>query len=428
MTYPESLQYVESLARFGVHLGLERIEALLSALGKPQEKLACVHIAGTNGKGSTSTMLSQVCQTAGLHTGLFISPYVLCFRERMQIDGEMISEEAFASYASRVATAAETLRDAGSEITQFEWETALALLWFYESACDIVCLEVGLGGRFDATNVLPRPLVQVIASISLDHTAILGDTLEKIAFEKAGIIKTSAPTVVYPLQDAPALQVLETACAKAHSPLICPDTQSLHIENENPFDTRFRYQGTHYRKSLSGRIQIYNCLTVIETVRQLQILGLPIQEHHIVQGLAETHMPARLEVLSQTPFVLLDGAHNPAGAQVLAETLDALPQKNIILMMGVMADKNHRGILDLLLPKAKRFYAVPVQNLRACPVSELVAEAKERCPHAEGFDSLSEAIDSLYPQLGQDDDALVVCGSLYLAAEARPLLLQKQEA
>lgn len=339
MNYEEALCYLASLSRFGMHLGLSRIAALLDKLGNPQEDLTFVHIAGTNGKGSVSSMLAKILTHSGRRTGLFLSPYVLCFRERMQIDGQMISEEEFAAHASLARHWVDALAAAGESPTQFELETAIAFLWYRQRGCAIVCLEVGLGGRFDASNVIAPPALQIITAIGLDHTAILGDSIEKIAFEKAGIIKGGS-TILYPLQEAAAYAVVQAKCDAVGSQLISPNLAALHIHCEHWLKGSFSYEGLLYRKSLPGAVQVYNCLTVIEAAKQLQRQGHVLTAEDIRFGIEHTSIPARMELLSRTPLVILDGAHNPDGARALEATLQDLAPRPIILLMGLLADKD----------------------------------------------------------------------------------------
>lgn len=421
MTYLDAMAYLEGLSRFGMRLGLSRITALLDAMGNPQSNLCFIHIAGTNGKGSVSTMLANTLSHSGYKTGLFLSPYILCFRERMQVDGEMISEADFAACANSVCRCADRLAQTGESPTQFELETAIALEWYRQKGCDVVCLEVGLGGRFDSTNVIAAPLLQIITSISLDHTQVLGDTIAQIAFEKAGIIK-GGTTILYPLQDPEALEVLQRVCVEKGSVSIQPDLAQLHIVCDHWLDGVFSYEGNLYHKSLPGRMQVYNCLTVIAAVHALQAQGFLISQESLQHGIETTRHPARMEVLSRHPLVLLDGAHNAAGAQALADTLAQLDANSITLVMGLLADKDESSILQDLLPYATRFLSLTPNNPRALPAKLLAMRARQFCQHVESFDDAHAAIQVALSNLGKQD-ALVICGSLYLASDLRPILM-----
>lgn len=421
MNYAQSLLYVEGLARFGMRLGLSRITALLEKLGNPQKTLRFVHVAGTNGKGSVSTMLANTLQRSAYRTGLFISPYVLCFRERIQINGDMISEDAFAACASRVRDCIEQMALPPDDApTQFEFETAVALCWYAQMQCDIVCLEVGLGGRFDSTNVIPPPLLQIITAIGLDHTDILGETLAQITFEKAGIIKGGA-TVLYPIQDPAVQTVIETICRERGSTLRQADLAQLQIMDDGSFTGAFSYRQTVYHKSLPGGVQVYNALTVITAVETLRTLGLTIPDDALQYGIENTQFPARMELLSEAPFVLLDGAHNPDGARALAAALSARSGRRITLMMGVLQDKNYAEILRILMPHVQHFVALSPDNPRALPAQTLAELAQAHCPSVRFYTDNALAVQEVIQSLDAMD-ALVVCGSLYLASTVRPLL------
>ena len=240
MNYTGSVEYIHSLLRFGIKPGLERISELLSLLGNPQEKVKAIHIAGTNGKGSTSTMTANILKNAGYRTGLFTSPYVINFRERIRINGEMIPEDALAETVSRVKEKIDILNEQGTEITEFEAITAAAYLYFAEEGCDFAVMETGLGGRFDATNVITKPAICIITSISFDHTDILGDSLEKIAFEKCGIIKRNCPVVTSENQSSEAMQVIKKTCEEKSSPLFITDPQKATVISDTLGKTVFR--------------------------------------------------------------------------------------------------------------------------------------------------------------------------------------------
>lgn len=423
MNYTEAMEQLISLSRFGINLGLKRITALLEQMENPQNALQFVHVAGTNGKGSISTMLSNMLIHSGYQTGLFISPYVLCFRERMQIGGEMISEEEFADCAAFVYDCATQLPSELESPTQFEMETAIAFEWYKRRKCDIVCLEVGLGGRFDSTNVIQMPLLQIITSISLDHTAILGDTIEKIAYEKAGIIK-GGTTVLYPIQQEPVRQVVKEQCQETNSHLIEPDLTKLDISNHHWRKSTFTYEGKEYQKSLPGTVQIYNGITAITAAQQLQKQGFCLSESDIKFGIEHTYFPARMEVLSEKPLVILDGSHNPDGARALEQTLMDLFEQPLTIIMGVLQDKDDSSILEIVGKYAQRIVTVTPNNPRAMQADELAKKAKTVCDNVCAYEDIQSAVEDTLKGLSSGD-VLIVCGSLYLASEARPVLLEK---
>ncbi len=419
MNYKKALHKLQSTSVFGMQLGLDRIKALLQVMNNPQEHLKFVHIAGTNGKGSTSTMLSTILQKSGYQTGLFISPYVLCFRERMQVNGQMISEHEFTQCAQFVYQCIDTLAD--TPLTQFEIETAIAFEWFHRKQCNIICLEVGLGGRFDATNVIASPLIQIITAINLDHTSVLGNTLEQVAFEKAGIIK-GGTTISYPLQDETALRVLEKQCHQYASELIVPSLSALSITNHDVFQCQFTYKEHSYQKSLPGEFQVYNSITAIEAATKLATLGFNIPQTAIQYGIEHAFIPARLERIHTAPLILLDGAHNPHSAKALYNAITHIPLKRLTIVMGVLSDKEYESIVSLLAPLSQHFVAVSLDNPRALSKNQLAETAKQYCDNISCFEDIETALSTLTPTL-TSDDCMLVCGSLYLASNARPILL-----
>lgn len=340
MDYAKAIEYTHSLLRFGSRPGLDRIRALLCAIGNPEKKLRAVHVAGTNGKGSVCAMLSSICKEAGLKTGLFISPYILDFRERIQIDGAFIPKQAYAEVCTRVKEASESLAEE-LRPTEFEFVTAAALLYFAHENCDIVILETGLGGRLDSTNVWEQPLVTVITSISKDHMAVLGDTLSQIAAEKCGILKPGRPLVTTPKQPVEAMQVIDKMTKNLACPIIMPQIEQAKILSDTLFGSEFIYQGLPIHQPLAGCFQLENTLLAIEAARLLPA-ELGITGHAMAGGIAKVSHPARFEVICKEPLIILDGAHNDGGAQALRSSLDRyLPQQPAF---GDMRDAARQGI------------------------------------------------------------------------------------
>ncbi len=324
MNCQQSIDYIHSLLKFGIKPGLERIEALCAALGNPQDKLKFIHVAGTNGKGSTSTIISNILIKSGYDVGLYTSPYVVDFRERIMYNGSMIEEDELAFCVEKVKQAADSLK--GAEITEFEFLTAVAFVYYELKKCDYVVLEVGLGGRFDATNVIKAPLVSVIASISLDHTAILGDTVEQIAFEKCGIIKEGSTVVTYMHQNRDALKIIAEICKLKNVELVQPENSKLNIIKESVKGTYAEYGEIKYLLPLSGEHMVYNSCTAIETAFSLKKLGLNITNDAIAQGLNSSVMPARCELICENPLIILDGGHN----EDCANAFSAFIKKHLI--------------------------------------------------------------------------------------------------
>lgn len=423
MNYREAFERYNRLSKLGIQLGLERISHLLKQLGEPQQSLKFVHVAGTNGKGSTSNMIANALIYSGYKTGLFTSPYVLDFRESIQCNATMISEEDFSALFEKVSSIALETALHNDPPTQFEILTAIALEFYKQNSCDIVVMEVGLGGRLDSTNVIARCPIQVLTSISMDHTGILGDTIEEIAYEKAGIIKGPV-TVIYPKMDPRAEKVISEQCRKTGSKLVKPSLDTLEVLEEGLDACRFNYRGEKYEKRLTGLYQVYNAVTAISVCEELKEYGFDIPPDQIKRSIKETFLPARVERLSREPLVLLDGSHNPEGVEALSEILSALSDKNITIVMGVLADKNYERILQILSSYGKHFIAVPVQNPRALPPQELKKIAQTYFNNVSAFEDLSEALDEAVNTCDKNS-ALIVCGSLYLANSARPLLIEK---
>lgn len=395
MNYKETLNYIHSLGHFGLPAGLDRIKKVLNILGNPQNSFKSIHIAGTNGKGSVCAFLSSVFKEAGFKTGTFISPFIIDFRERIQINGEYISEEDLVSYSQKII-------DTKVELNEFEFITAVAFLYFKEKRIDILICETGLGGRLDATNTLENLACTVITKIGLDHTAVLGDTIEKITEEKCGILR-SCPTVTSPFQDKKALEVIKS---KADN-LVIPDISEL-----ESVDNTYIYKGEKFELSLLGDFQIENSLIAIEAIKNS---GYDIPYNIIYNGIKNAFFPARLEKLRDNPLLLIDGAHNPDGARVLANELSKLKEKPTAIV-GMMKDKNVEEVLKTVLKYCKSAVCVTVEgNPRSMTGEELYQIAGKYC-HSECVDSLDSAIEKIQKQ------DTVVFGSLYLASAIRKKL------
>lgn len=428
MTYEQAMEKVNHRLRFGIKPGLERISALLEKLGNPQKQLKFVHVAGTNGKGTTCTLIAGALKAAGYRTGLYTSPYVLEFRERFQIDGKMIPEEELIQQVQVVSAAADEMEAKGETITEFEFITALALRWFAHRKCDIVVLEVGMGGRFDATNVIDVPEVAAVASISLDHTAVLGDTVGQIAFEKAGIIKPGGTVVCYPDQKPEALLVLEEAAKERGANFRLAQLSMVKEQERSIYGTLLLYRAEPLLVPFVGQHQVKNAVTALTALEVLQEKGWKISLRAIQEGFAQARIPARMEILGRDPLILLDGGHNPGCAAALRDVLTQhLSGKKLVAVMGMMADKDSRTALSILAPLFSAVRTLRPENPRSLSAEELAEEAAVWCedsqPCQEGAQALAEA-----EKLAGEDGAVIVCGSFYLAAEVRPMLLEKSRA
>ncbi len=420
LSYEEAMAKVNSRLRFGMKAGFERIRSLLSELGNPHEKLKFVHVGGTNGKGSTATLIASALREASCKTGLYTSPFVLDFRERFMINGEMISKPRLIEEIEAVSAAIESLNAEDEQITEFEFITALALHWFASEGCDIVVLEVGLGGRLDTTNIIPAPEVTVITSISLDHTDILGGTLEEIAAEKAGIIK-GRDVVLYPIQAPPAADVIKQACREKHAELIIPDVGNIKLLSSSIAGTEFTYNGETLKTSFLGEHQVYNAVTAYTALQCLK-KHFDIPEGAIKKGFKKAFIPARMEIISEVPLVILDGGHNPGAAEALRKTAEAfLTGKKLIGIIGMMADKDSREYFGNLRGVFNTIITVDVSNMRAMPAKELAGIASGYCGDVRCAATYEAAINEAEAMF-DGTSALIVTGSLYLASEIRELL------
>lgn len=423
MTYEQAVKKINSLLRFGIKPGLERIRMLLQKMGNPQERLSFVHVAGTNGKGTTCTLISSVLVQAGYRTGLFTSPYVTDFRERFQINGTMIPKEDLASLLDEIFPIVEDMANSGEVVTEFELITALALEWFARERCEFVVLEVGLGGRFDATNIISCPMVGVITSISLDHTAVLGNTVEQIAFEKAGIIKPEGVTVVYPEQQPGVWQVLEQAAKERNNRLIRAELGAVRCKRAEITGSVLYYRGMELTLPFLGEHQVKNACTALAAIEMLKEKGADIADQALQLGFSQARLPARMELLSVCPTVLLDGGHNPQGAAALANVIRSfLKGKRIIAIIGMMSDKDSRAALAQIAPLCEEILTLRPENPRSLSSQELAKVASEFCPRVVAMDDREQAFLQALEQAGPEG-AVFVCGSFFLAGEMRPIAL-----
>ena len=415
MDYQQALAYISGTAVFGSRPGLERIGELLEKLGNPQKRLRFVHIAGTNGKGSCAAMTASVLKAAGYKTGLYTSPYLYRFNERMQIGGKQIGDEALAEIVTRVRPIAEAMAD---HPTEFELITAAALLWFAQEQCDVVVLEVGLGGRFDATNIIDAPEVAVIMNIGLDHTAVLGDTIEQIALEKAGIIKPGTAAVLFQ-QSESVTRLVRARCEELDVSLRIPDFSAIHSEFDSLYGQTFRYQGEAYALPLLGTHQLKNAATVLEVVDVLRGRGWRLEQSDVEHGLYAVSWPGRFELLSEEPLFIVDGGHNPQCAQTVAENLlRYFPDKRRILLLGVLKDKDVSGLTDRLDPVADEYLCITPESPRAL-TAEALAELLGR--YGKPVTVCGSIRDGVSAALERADEDSVVCavGSLYSVGEIR---------
>ena len=416
MDYREALAYMDGMQWYGSKPGLERVSALLTALGSPQDELRFVHVAGTNGKGSCAAMTASVLRAAGLRTGLFTSPYLQRFNERMQIDGREIPDETLAALVTRLQPIADAMPD---HPTEFELMTAAALLWYRQERCDIVVLEVGLGGRFDATNVIACPECAVIMNIGLDHTAVLGDTVEQIAFEKAGIIKPGCEVVLYPQQES-VEQVIRARCAALGAQLHRAEPEALVSDFDSLEGQAFRYRGVSYAIPLLGAHQLLNAAVVIELAQVLRGRGWPISPEALERGLYAVRWPARFELVHEEPAVIVDGGHNPQCALSVARALERyFPGQRRVLLVGVLADKDYPELFRILDPAADAYVCVAPNSPRALSSDALAAQLAATGKPVTACGSIREGIETALTQAEAEDAMVCAVGSLYMAGEIR---------
>lgn len=442
-------------------LGLDRMVDLLERLGRPQDDLRFVHVAGTNGKGSTCAYLASVLQAAGLRVGLFTSPFVYCFEERIRVNGVNISAEELARAVEVVRPVAEAMEAAtGDHPTEFELMAAVALEHFRAAGCDIVVMEVGLGGRLDATNAIDAPEVSVICRIGLDHTDLLGDTLAAIAGEKAGIMKAGAPVVSWP-QEPEAMAVIRAVADERGCALAVPDFAALSVEplegaawgdataagevagggaaataagevagtsTDGAFAgaltavRRFTYRGEAFATRMLGRYQPANAAVAIEAVGVLRERGWAISEASLKEGIAAARWPGRFEVVGTSPLTIVDGGHNPQGAVALADSLaDGLGptgRGSVVFAMGVLADKDYPAMVAAVAPWARALVAYAPSNPRALPADDLAACARDAGIEAEVAPDPAAALARARDRAGASGVA-VAFGTLYAIADLR---------
>ena len=423
MDFEESVKYITEYPRFKKNPSLDGIKALLSALGNPENRIKTINVAGTNGKGSTVAMLASVLSTAGYKTGRYVSPFVLEFRERMMINGKMIGRKRLAKIMSTVREHADALREQGTVLNAFEVTTAAALLWFAEEECDVVVLEAGIGGRLDATNAVPEPILQIITAVGLDHTAQLGSTVAEITAEKCGIMRPGCTLLTCPNQNAEAKAVMINKCAELEATFVMGSAGKGKIVAQSAVGTDLLVGKTELAIPFGGEHQINNALTVVSAVDILREKGFAISDEQLIEGIAAAKFPARFEVCSKDPLVILDGAHNPHAAAALASGIKKfLPEKRTLLC-GMMADKDCAGVMSTLAPLFAQVITVPVQSPRAISPAELAALAAPYCKSVFTAENAAQALDAALAALNPGE-ALVVAGSLYLASELRPQLMR----
>ena len=444
MTYTQALDFIHSTCWKGSRPGLERTIDLTARLGNPQNSLKFIHIAGTNGKGSTSAMLAAILQKAGYKVGLYTSPFIIRFNERMRIDGQDIPDEELAEITEFVKPHAEAMTDTP---TEFELITAIALVYFARHDCDFVVFEVGMGGRLDSTNIISPETVaaSVITGIAMDHTAFLGDTPEKIAAEKAGIIKAGVPVVFggnhAPIGEAhpdPAAIATAKSCAdviaakaaEMNAPYFETDHTRLANIRADLFGADFDFgERKNLHISLAGLYQPYNTATVLTVIDLLRERGLTVPEEAIREGLASVKWPARFEILSKDPLIIADGGHNPEGIDAAIESVKTyFKGEKILLLTGVMADKDYDRMVARMGEVAARAFCVRPANDRALDPAKYAESFRVIGIPAEGYATVAEGVRAAAETAQAEGKALLCLGSLYMYGEVRAAVLGEVNA
>ncbi len=421
MNYNEALDFIHSRMKFGSQPGMERISALCEAFDNPQDKLKYVHVAGTNGKGSTCNMIAKILEAAGYRVGLFTSPFIVDFRERIQVNSQMIPKEEFAEIVEKIVPVVEDLKKKDINPTEFEIITIAAFLYFLKAGCDIVVLEVGLGGTLDSTNIIKQSEVSVITSISMDHTDILGDSLLKIAEHKCGIFKQGGHVVGYPQPDFTVERFIKEKAKEAGCEYTHSDLARMRLVREEADGSTVIYAGCTFKIPLAGKHQLYNFSAAASAVNVLKTKGWSILTQNMLDGIASLKMPARIEIVSTEPLVIVDGGHNAEGFDALCLTLKAhFNDKKIIAVFGMMRDKDYLYCAEKLAPLCERIYTTTVSNPRSLTAKELASVLKDFGAKAKPVDDCAKAYKKALKKA--DENTLVlVCGSLYLASDIKNL-------
>ncbi|MBQ7757598.1 bifunctional folylpolyglutamate synthase/dihydrofolate synthase [Anaerotignum sp.] len=430
MNYQECIHYLEEEVGFGSVPGLERIKCLCERLGNPQQKLSVIHIAGTNGKGSAVAMLSSILKEAGYRVGTYTSPHLEKYNERFLINGKEISDEDFTREITLMKNICEELAAEGKAVpTLFEIVTGVAFHYFAEQKVDVLILEVGLGGRYDATNIVAEPLLSLIMSISIDHTDFLGDSIEKIAAEKAGIIKKNCPVVLYS-QDEIVYNMVKDAADRMDAPFYCLNDAEIDVASQTLEGSVFSVKN----KSMSlekvelpllGSYQISNCVTVLEACRVLKKRGLQLSEEAVRRGLKNAHWAGRMEICRKEPLVILDGAHNEDGIHQLAKSLSVyFRDKKVTLILGVLGDKEYHKMAEHILPHADSVILTEPHSERKLDVFTLARSISNHngtiYTEKEIEDAYEKAL-SLTPAEG----IILCCGSLYMIGAMRTYITNR---
>lgn len=426
MRYEEAMKYITEVGNFGSNYGLERTHKLLEYLGNPEKELKFIHIAGTNGKGSTTSMITEILMGSGYKVGMYTSPFIEEFEERIQINRNNIPKETLASLMDEVKLSVDkVIEDGYNHPTEFEIITVLMLLYFKRENIDFGVIEVGLGGTLDSTNVI-TPILQVITSISFDHTNLLGNTLEEIAREKAGIIKKGIPTVIYPQQEE-ALNVIKNKCFEMDSELYIANSDNLKFESvvndDKPYQLLKYNDEIDILLPLLGEHQIINLSVAMKTIEVLNNRNITdISIDNITKSIKSVIWKGRLEVLSNNPYVVIDGAHNIQGIQILSKNIKKyFEYDNLYLILGILADKDVEEMIKVITPMAKKVYAVTPNSIRAELAEDLKKEIIKYNENCQAYDDYKEAYLTALND-ADENDLILASGSLYMVGDMRKII------
>ncbi|CAH2214466.1 bifunctional folylpolyglutamate synthase/dihydrofolate synthase [Tepidibacter aestuarii] len=428
MDYNEALEYIHGTYKFGRVLGLDNITELLSLLGNPQDDLNIIHVAGTNGKGSTCSFINSMLISGGYKVGLYTSPYLESFTERIRVNSENIQESELARVTEIVKTKVDNMVESGfNHPTEFEIVTAIAFYYYKEQNVDFVVLEVGMGGRFDATNVVKKPLINVITPISIDHTDYLGDTLAKIAYEKGGIIKDDCEVVMYP-QNKESEVVIQNIVKEKNCILTMANIEDKEITKMDVFGQVFncKVKDRMYDNleiQLMGRHQVNNAIVALNVISILKDkYDFEISDENIYDGLKNTKWAGRIEVLRKDPLFIIDGAHNEDGANSLCNTIDGyMGDKDITLVLGMLKDKDVKTVCEILIPRCKDIITTKPNNPRAMKSSELKEIINSVGKECASCDDIEEAVKLAIKKT--DKNSVIICaGSLYMIGDIRSVI------
>ncbi len=433
MNYEESLKYIQETHKFGIRLGLDNMSKLLELLGNPQDKLNIIHVAGTNGKGSTCSFITSILKEAGYKVGLYTSPYLETFTERIRINVENIPEDDVARIVTLIKEKIEQMVSEGySYPTEFEIVTTMAFYYFCEQNIDFVALEVGLGGRYDATNIIKKSEVSVITSISLDHVGILGDTVAKIAYEKGGIIKENGVAIVYDQSDE-AKDVIKEICKEKNAKYVEAKFDSIEVKKSDIHSQTYDcvIMGQEYKDleiKLIGEHQINNSILALNVIKYLKENNNlnNITEEVIRKGFINTKWPGRIEKIKEEPIFIIDGAHNEDGAKSLAKAIEKnFKGKKLTLLIGMLEDKDVDGVIEILIPYFSKVITTTPDNPRAINCDILKQKISNYVDDVISKPKIKDAVEYTLNSSSRED-IIISAGSLYMIGEVRTLVNNKK--